>query len=338
MSALPLVRHGYVRVPLAEGTADFHLRWLRNNCELDLHPKTRERIVSSADLPDVLDVREAAVREGALHVTWVHDGRVSRYPLSWLAEHAYARDRVDVVPTTDRASLHASLDDALKRVAENGAAILRGVGTVPESTERLIESFARLGLKVVGTHFGRIEDLRTDNTTNQNTDQLGYTDAAIDLHTDQPFLETPPRYQLLHCLNPALEGGESDLVDARAIARLLQELDLEAYRVLRTTRVTFHRKQAAFEKVLTAPILDGGLDDAFRVRFSYFTLAPHALPFGQMEGYYRAYDRFTRLARQYRLRFKLEAGEALLYDNHRMLHGRTGFRGARWVRGVYFNP
>ena len=34
---------------------------------------------------------------------------------------------------------------------------------------------------MVETHFGRIEDLRTDNTTNQNTDQLGYTDAAINL-------------------------------------------------------------------------------------------------------------------------------------------------------------
>ncbi len=45
---------------------------------------------------------------------------------------------------------------------------------------------------MVETHFGRIEDLRTDNTTNQNTDQLGYTDAAINLHTDQPFIADPP--------------------------------------------------------------------------------------------------------------------------------------------------
>ena len=45
---------------------------------------------------------------------------------------------------------------------------------------------------MVETHFGRIEDLRTDNTTNQNTDQLGYTDAAINLHTDQPYIADPP--------------------------------------------------------------------------------------------------------------------------------------------------
>ena len=35
--------------------------------------------------------------------------------------------------------------------------------------------------------------------------------------------------------------------------------------------------------------------------------------------------------------FRLEAGDFLLYDNWRMLHARTSFTGARWVRGVYFD-
>lgn len=32
----------------------------------------------------------------------------------------------------------------------------------------------------------------TNNTTNRNTDQLGYTDAAVDFHTDLPFIPEPP--------------------------------------------------------------------------------------------------------------------------------------------------
>ena len=67
-------------------------------------------------------------------------------------------------------------------------------------TEALIDALAAEGLSVRSTHFGRIEDLRTDNTTNQNTDQLGYTDAPVELHTDQPFIDAPPRYQLLHAM------------------------------------------------------------------------------------------------------------------------------------------
>jgi gamma-butyrobetaine dioxygenase len=58
-----------------------------------------------------------------------------------------------------------------------------------------------------------------------------------------------------------------------------------------------------------------------------------------MDAWYRAHDRFARVVRDPRnqARFTLDPGDFVLYDNHRMLHGRTGFRGARWVRGVYFD-
>ena len=100
----------------------------------------------------------------------------------------------------------------------------------------------------------------------------------------------------------------------------------------------FHRKQKGFEKILDAPIVSGE-GDAFQVRWSYFTLAPYRLPFERMEAWYRAHDRFARLVRdpQNQLRFSLGPGDLVLYDNYRMRHARTAFRGARWLRGVYFD-
>jgi gamma-butyrobetaine dioxygenase/trimethyllysine dioxygenase len=58
-----------------------------------------------------------------------------------------------------------------------------------------------------------------------------------------------------------------------------------------------------------------------------------------MEAWYRAHDRFARLVRDVRnqYRFALAAGDFVLYDNYRMMHARTSFRGARWLRGVYFD-
>ena len=192
---------------------------------------------------------------------------------------------------------------------------------------------------MIGTHFGRIEDLRTDNSTNTNTDQLGYTDAPIDLHTDQPFLETPPRMQLLQCIRPAATGGDSYLVDGLAAARHLRSLDAAAYGLLTTTPVRFHRKQKGFEKILDAPLLSGDDEATFQVRWSYFTLAPYRLPFDRMEAWYRAHDLFARLVRapQNQYRFALAAGDFVLYDNFRLMHARTAFRGARWLRGIYFD-
>jgi len=53
----------------------------------------------------------------------------------------------------------------------------------------------------------------------------------------------------------------------------------------------------------------------------------------------RPRDRLVRDPRHHR-RVRLEPGDSLLHDNHRTLHARTGFTGftgARWVRGVYFD-
>jgi gamma-butyrobetaine dioxygenase/trimethyllysine dioxygenase len=349
MTASVELRDGYLRVALSRGHGDFHLRWLRHNCDQDRHPLTGERTICSSELPDHLRVERAGISGGQLHVTWAHDGRTSRYPLAWLEEHAYARDRVEPPPPPSDAALFeihargARLDrlaeDVLLHVAERGAALVRrgpADGRPEDETEALVEAFLGRGLRVIGTHFGRIEDLRTDNTTNANTDQLGYTDAPLGPHTDQPFLDEPPRFQMLQSILRADSGGESVLVDGLLAARWLESLDADAFERLSRTPVRFHRKQKAFERVVVAPLLTW--EPAFRIRSSYFTVAPYQLPFAEMDAFYRAHDRFARILRdpRHQARFTLEPGDFLFYDNHRMLHARTGFRGARWVRGVYF--
>ncbi|MFP2905602.1 TauD/TfdA family dioxygenase [Pyxidicoccus sp. 3LFB2] len=329
--------------------ADFHWFWLRHNSELDRHPLTRERIVCSSELPMELRPRQVNVSEdhAAVDIDWGDrsDGQRSRYAANWLRTHAYAVDRAHAPPppsdseslTLDAQRLSEPLGPlALRGLQQSGALVVRRFGT---DTEALIDTFSREGLSVIETHFGRIEDLRTDNTTNQNTDQLGYTDSAIQLHTDQPFLERPPRYQVLHSQQPAAVGGDSSVVDALAAARHLAEVDRPAFELLRTVPVTFHRKQKDFERVLVSPILDFDAPGGFRIRYSYFTLAPHRVPFGEMEAWYRAYNRFAKLVRdeRHQYRFRLEAGDFLIYDNWRMLHARTAFSGPRWLRGVYFD-
>lgn len=339
----------------SRGHADYHLRWLRHLCDRDRHPVTGERTVDPSDLPDVLQARDARIDGDALRVVWSHDGRESAYPLAWLMEHAYARDREDVPPppsdlaritlAAPRDALASIAPDVLARVRAEGAAVVRrhpDEDRDPSAqTESLLDAFGAQGLRVIGTHFGRIEDLRTDNTTNANTDQLGYTDAAIDVHTDQPFLDDPPRYQLLQSIRAADAGGENAVVDALAAARHLRAVDLPAYEVLTRVPVRFHRKQKAFERVVDAPILRD-VDDAarFMVRYSYFTTAPFQRPFAEMDAWYRAYEAFARIVRdpRHQYRFALRPGDFVLYDNHRMLHARTAFRGPRWVRGVYFDP
>jgi gamma-butyrobetaine dioxygenase len=59
-----------------------------------------------------------------------------------------------------------------------------------------------------------------------------------------------------------------------------------------------------------------------------------------MPAYYRAYRRFMSMTRDpsYRLGFKLRAGEMIVFDNRRVLHGREAFdpaSGFRHLNGCY---
>ncbi|MGA2343366.1 MAG: TauD/TfdA family dioxygenase, partial [Steroidobacteraceae bacterium] len=56
--------------------------------------------------------------------------------------------------------------------------------------------------------------------------------------------------------------------------------------------------------------------------------------------FYGAYRRFAALLRdpRYQLKFRLADGEIVVFDNQRILHGRTAFssaRHARHLRGCY---
>lgn len=342
------VHDDFLRLQLADRHVDFHLRWLRHFCDVDRHPTTGERTIDSAELPDDLAIVDATFDGDALRVTWAHDRRVSTFSVAWLHRHAYAVDRVapprppsDVqrIELEGAAGPEAIASELLDRVARDGAVLVRRTHASPQDeTERWIGALEARGLAVIGTHFGRIEDLRTDNTTNDNTDQLGYTDAAIDLHTDQPFLDTPPRYQLLQGIRSADRGGDTVLADGEAAFHYLAGNDAESADVLLRTPVRFHRKQRHFEREVTTPIVTVH-DGRVRVRSSYFTVAPHQLPFDRVTSFYRAHDRFVRILRdpRHHYRFTIRPGDVLIYDNLRMLHGRTAFAGARWVRGVYFD-
>lgn len=276
----------------------------------------------------------------------IDEHKTSSFSAEWLLKHSYSTNSSfqphtckleDVVIRADEYSGSAPLWKVCQeRVARTGAAVVRGAGT---DTEAILALFNEGNWHVVPTHFGRFEDLRTDNTTNANTDQLGYTDAPVELHSDQTFLAAPPRFQMLHCIRQADSGGDNTIADIRTVARYLAALHQEEFDVLRTTPVTFHRQQRQFQSKHVAPILDCHADGSLRlVRSSYFTMDPMHIPFSKMEAFYRAYSLFVALTKApaHHYSIMLQAGDFLVYDNHHMLHARTAFKGPRWLRGVYF--
>jgi len=64
------------------------------------------------------------------------------------------------------------------------------------------------------------------------------------------------------------------------------------------------------------------------VRFHTRAAGPLDLPAEVVKPYYAAHREFCRLmlADENRVGFRLQAGDSVLFDNHRVLHSRTGFQ------------
>jgi gamma-butyrobetaine dioxygenase/trimethyllysine dioxygenase len=329
--------------------SNYHYFWLRHNCPCCIHPSTKERILCPSKVSLAIRPQQIAVvaeennDTSAIQLVW-QDGHQSTFPLPWLAAHAYSTDELFQIQSQDLNQIEVPYADCADQLVstckqyldKKGVILVRGCRL---NTEQLVHQLTQQTFTLRDSHFGYIEDLKTDNTTNKNTDQLGYTDAGIDLHTDQPFIEDPPRFQILQCIQKADHGGESLLADARQAAHYLRDLDAHAFQILSETPVLFHRKQQQFESKTTYPILTFKAGAFAQVRSSYFTIAPQTMSFDAMEQWYRAYQKFTQIIQRpsYQYHFTLHPQDFILYDNYRMLHGRNSFSGPRWMKGIYLN-
>ena len=76
-----------------------------------------------------------------------------------------------------------------------------------------------------------------------------------------------------------------------------------------------------------------------QVSFNNADRAPFLLPAPEMEQFYDALRAFEALANDHRLQWRRvnPPGDAMLFDNWRVLHGRTAYTGHRHLCGAYVN-
>ena len=225
------------------------------------------------------------------------------------------------------------LAEGLGQLARYGYLVLRG----NSPTRRTAEEFAaRLGY-VRQTIFGGIWDLAPDLSEHSDT---AYSDVFLGCHTDSTYSHDAPGFQFFVCLQPAVEGGESLLVDGFAIAAELAESDPSLYRDLASIPVTGRYIEPGVHLQAERPVLRanprGVLD---QVSFNNYDRAPFLLP-GDLEArFYQAYQRFAEMAGDpaRRIEVQLSQGDVLIFDNWRTLHGRNSFVGHRHYVGAYLN-
>jgi alpha-ketoglutarate-dependent taurine dioxygenase len=156
-----------------------------------------------------------------------------------------------------------------------------------------------------------------------------------------------------------VHGGTSLFVDAFAAAETLRTTHPADFTRLATTPVPFHYITDGRHLHYARPtiILDpaGSGDGAEHPRVTAVSYSPPfqaPLPRDTPPEFYDALARFARLVEAHTAVYshQLREGEAVVFDNRRMLHARTAFQGRksllgdgeasgepnRWLKGCYF--
>jgi gamma-butyrobetaine dioxygenase len=332
-------------------TTTFPTIWLRDNCPSGLHPQTHERLLDLLTL-DVAPVLTSATLDDGHVILGYEDGHVSRMAVSMLSAHRPGQ----------RAADHAAIAPHIWRSEFTATAVPRYAAAQIMADDGVLNTWmhdtARFGLTIVDhlddrTSAGvevaqRIGFLRETNfgTTFEvinkpDPNNLAYTSVALPLHTDLPNQEVPPGYQFLHCLANEATGGGSLFADGFAMAEDLRAEDPEAFRLLCEVRIPFrfHDREAdirVHEPVIT--LAPSG--EVIEIRYNAHLAGIFDMPAEIMPDYYRAYRAFMAKTRdaKYRVVFRLKAGEMVVFDNRRVLHGRDSFdpsTGFRHLHGCY---
>lgn len=328
-------------------THTFNRFWLRDNCPAEGDRASLFRDFTIDSMPLDLAITSATL-DGKFVEVGFSDGMTDRLSVSWLMDHAgeprlpdpktwrsdHRMQRFDWADVSPGNPVHHQL---LEVVHSDGVAQVSGLPDDPEATEHLA---ALLG-HIRDTDFGRIFDIVSEPdpfTPSQST-------MALDPHTDDPYRYTPSGISILHCVMPSDgDGGASSVVDGFAVAEMIRATDPEAFELLSTVAVPFvHRRTEAVDQgddvylCAAAPIISVDADGKVcGIRWHERSMAPMRIDAELADRFYPALARFSSAIRgdEFTWRHHLAAGEALVYDNQRVLHGRTGFEGAQTRRHV----
>ncbi len=330
-------------------TSCYPWRWLRDHShdERTLHPLTFQRLIHSARLTN--DPATSATADGhAVQLTFGDGAAV--LPVGFLLTHRHpapARAHNNIDPTLWRAAAELDgyrhpyeavattdegLADFLLTVAQLGFAICDGTPATANATEALIR---RIGY-IRETVFGGFWSF-TDNLSRADT---AYTSLELAPHTDGTYSHDAPGLQMLHCLHFDGSGGASTMVDGFAVAEHLQRHQPDAHRLLSTVDIPGHYLGDGAHLRAARPVLRHDRHGVLRqVTYNTADRAPFLLDSGEMNSLYDALAEFDALtndtARQWQ--HVLRPGEALVFDNWRILHGRHAYSGNRQMCGAYVN-
>lgn len=287
---------------------------------------------------------------GSVEIQW-QDKHVSTFEFDWLRQFSYGnrdrRDRVHRVPLWDKDYIRnppafafdtiradkKEFLEMLRVVRDRGLCFIQNAPTEPGTLEALA---SRIG-PLQESNFGRVQDLVIDNTKRS----IANSYEGLKPHTDEPYRASPPGVLMFHCLETDRTGaGASTFLDGFEAAAMLRRNDPEGFQSLCRNNQRFRRYFAGdVDLIAEFPLIT--LDEFGNItgiRINDRVAAPLSIPSENVEPYYRGLQGLLKLCEDpdRMIERVLSPGDIAVFDNHRILHGRTRLTltGRRWLQWI----
>jgi gamma-butyrobetaine dioxygenase len=341
-------------------TSEFHSIWLRDNCPCNacLHPETKQKLLDTPELPLEIAPKSLSVdSSGSLRIVWDHENHTSVYSPQLLKKLKETSSKVEYdsvkLPTMElweastiekqRQNIQFEAKDVLEndQVRDQWLKMMYTYGVtfvknVPCQENEILKVAERMG-PVKDTVYGLTFDVVSKATPDAH---LAYTGRELKHHTDMNYKENSPGVQFLHCLKSRARGGQSLFVDGFYAANWLKQFHPQSFQLLSSVRVPFVMKTGASEYRSLMPIIgvvDGQLSE---VHVNNRTMKELSISDELVVPFYYAYKLLTQKLRETSSEFvfDLKEGDIVVFNNRRVLHGRTAFdpsSGDRHLQGCY---
>jgi alpha-ketoglutarate-dependent taurine dioxygenase len=369
-----------------DGHVNVNPLYLRDacNCPQCVDPSTRQRNYSFIDIPLLIKPVLKKIDENhTYHVSWEHDvagfdeSHTSYLPASRIEELIETSDAARGNPRIstlskrelwDKAAFTkrgcwveyedyinntSSLKSAVSALRRDGLIFIKNVPPEDSSVSKVAERIGPLR----NTFYGATWDVRSI----ADAKNVAYTSKYLGFHMDLLYMDSPPEFQLLHCIHNSCAGGESRFVDTYRAARILHEKAPEMALELRRTLVKYTydndghyytNSHRIFNTGTGRPVwlptdvnIPGSRRDLGDINWSpEFMDVPgiERMAEKRTRKFLTAAKTFAEIMEREDLVYqvKMEEGTCVIFENRRVAHARNAFEmqsGERWLRGGYLD-
>ena len=220
----------------------------------------------------------------------------------------------------------------LKNLYQYGFSVVQNCKTEMSSVENIVNKIGYVRNSI----FGGLWSFES----NENKADSAYTQEELRPHTDATYSNDAPGLQLLLCCEYKAKGGDSIMVDGFKIAEIIKKDNKELFDILSTINVKGSYIGDGVFLEAERPIFNlNSKKELFQVSFNNYDRAPFRFEKDLTIKFYEAIRTFDLMAnsKEYQWRHILKPGELLIFNNWRVLHGRSSFDGTRKISGCYIN-